>query len=70
MRIWTCEEGEYAKEALFYYKKLGLRKRDLYTCDDLCKSHKVFMVILDFDQYGNECALMIKKEMQKEEKNV
>lgn len=62
MKIWTWEEGQKANEALSYYKSLGITKRDLYGCADICKSHKDFMVVLDFDEYGNEWGLMIEKE--------
>lgn len=62
MKIWTWEEGQKANEALSYYKSLGITKRDLYGCADICKSHKDFMVVLDFDEYGNERGLMMQKE--------
>lgn len=62
MGIWTWEEGQKSNEALSYYKSLGITKRDLYGCANICKSHKDFMVVLDFDEYGNERGLMIEKE--------
>lgn len=64
MRIWTYETGKSAKDALNYYKNLGLTKRDICACSEKCEAHKDFMVVLDFDAYGKEQGLMILKERE------
>lgn len=63
MKIYTYENTKESKNALAFYRGLGVTRRDIYANADICKSHKDYMIVLDFDEYGKERGLMQRKEL-------